>query len=189
MFPSPSHRAQFFVLFSSFFTLHLFCLCGLNSFCLQPVLGDDTQLLHSCPPDQIHTTAHTMQTCISDVKTWMTQNKLKLNDNKTEALFIKSNRTTFPGAQPISLCHGSAGIPFTLCACSQPCMPLDKHSSNVCRSADVNIRRMCSIHQYLTVEATNTLTCACLLSTLDYCNSLLPGRPLSILNSLQFRVM
>ena len=48
--------------------------------------ADDTQLLHSCPPDQIHATVLTMQTCTSDVKTWMSQNKLKLNDDKTEAL-------------------------------------------------------------------------------------------------------
>ena len=53
--------------------------------------ADDIQLLHSCPPDQIHATVLTMQTCISDVKTWMTQNMLKLNDDETEALLIKSN--------------------------------------------------------------------------------------------------
>ena len=57
--------------------------------------ADDTQLLHSCPPDQVHATVLTMQTCISDVKTWMTQNKLKLNDDKTEAVLTQSNRTTF----------------------------------------------------------------------------------------------
>ena len=43
--------------------------------------SDDAQLLHSCPPDQIHATVLTMQTCTSDVKTWMSQNKLKLNDS------------------------------------------------------------------------------------------------------------
>ena len=56
-----------------------------------PSFANDTQLLHSCPPDQIHATVLAMQTCISDVKTWMTQNKLKLNDDKTEAFLIKSH--------------------------------------------------------------------------------------------------
>ena len=74
--------------------------------------AEDTQLLHSCPPDQVHATVLTMQICISDMKTWMTQNKLKLNDDKTEVLLIKSNRPTFPNAQPTSLCIGSADIPF-----------------------------------------------------------------------------
>ena len=74
--------------------------------------ADDTQVLHSCPPTKLLSTVLTMQTCISDVKTWMTQNKLKLNDDKTEVLLIKSNRPTFPNAQPTSLCIGSADIPF-----------------------------------------------------------------------------
>ena len=45
------------------------------------------------PPTHTKTTVLTMQTCISGVKTWMAQNKLKLNDHKTEALLIKSNRS------------------------------------------------------------------------------------------------
>ena len=46
-------------------------------------LADDTQLLQSCPPEQIHAIFLTTKTCISVVKTWMTQNRLKLNDDKT----------------------------------------------------------------------------------------------------------
>ena len=33
-----------------------------------------------------------MQQCVHDVKSWMTHNKLKLNDDKTEALIISSPR-------------------------------------------------------------------------------------------------
>jgi len=33
-----------------------------------------------------------MQKCVDDVKTWMTVNKLKLNDNKTEAMILSSGR-------------------------------------------------------------------------------------------------
>ena len=127
-----------------------------------------------------------MQTCLSDVKTWMTQNKLKLNDDKTEALLIKSNRTTFPNAQPTCLRVGSAGVLFKTCARNLDfMMSLDKHISNVCRSAYMEIRRHSSIRQYLTAEATKTLVCACLLSNLDYCNSLLSGCPLYSLKRLK----
>ena len=45
----------------------------------------------------------------------MAQNKLKPND-KTEALLMKSNKTIFPDAQPISLRVGTADIPSTNCA-------------------------------------------------------------------------
>ena len=64
-------------------------------------------------------------------------------------------------------------------------MSLYLHISNVCRSAYVEIRRIGSIHQCLTVEATKTLVCAFVLSKLDYCNSLLFGCPLYILRRLQ----
>ena len=152
--------------------------------------ADDTQVLHSCPPTKLLSTVLTMQTCISDVKTWMTQNKLKLNDDKSEAVLIKSNRTSFPSAQPTSLPVGSADSPFTTCARNlgfmiSDIMCLDKHTSKVCRSAYVKIRRISSIRQYLTVEATKTLVCAFVLSKLDYCNSLLFGYPLYILRRLQ----
>ena len=57
-----------------------------------------------------------MQTCVSDLNTWMTRNKLKPNDdNKTEVLLIKSSKTIFPDAQPTSLRVGTADIPFTAC--------------------------------------------------------------------------
>ena len=64
-------------------------------------------------------------------------------------------------------------------------MPLDQHISNVCRSAYVEIRRISSIRQYPSAEATKTLVCAFVFSKLDYCNSLLPGCPLYNLRRLQ----
>ena len=60
-------------------------------------------------------------------------------------------------------------------------MTLDKYISTVCRSAYMKIRRISSIRQYLTVEATKTLVCAFVLSKLGYCNSLLSGYPLYLL--------
>ena len=50
----------------------------------------------------------------------------------------------------------------------------------------MQIRRVSSIRQYLTVEAaTSALVCASAISKLDYCNSLLSGRPLYLRGRLQ----
>ena len=102
-----------------------------------------------------------MQTSISDVKTWMTQNKLKLNDDETEAVLMKSNRTISfcSDAQLTSLRVGTADIPFPTCACNLVFVTSDKmtllmHISTVCRSSYEDIRRASSVHQYLTVEVT-----------------------------------
>ncbi|WP_353806043.1 reverse transcriptase domain-containing protein, partial [Acinetobacter baumannii] len=46
--------------------------------------ADDTQLYKSTAPSLINSTNKTLENCITDIKSWMTFNKLKLNDDKTE---------------------------------------------------------------------------------------------------------
>ena len=43
--------------------------------------ADDFQLLMSAPPDRISELLHSMQSCISDVKSWATANMPKPSDN------------------------------------------------------------------------------------------------------------
>ena len=104
-------------------TSHSF-LCGVVCEHLLPCrvalpFADDTQLHDSCCPDQIDTSVQGMQDCISDVKTWMTSNKLKLNDDKTECLLIVSNRTSLPNPHPTSIHIGDTDILFSLHCCRQ----------------------------------------------------------------------
>ena len=135
--------------------------------------ADDTQLHDSCRPDQIDTSVQGMQDCISDVKTWMTSNKLKLNDDKTECLLIVSNRTSLPNPHPISIHIGDTDILFSLQAKNLGVtltnnLSMEKHVTNICRSAYIEIRRISNIRHYLTIDATKTLLCAFVLSKLDY---------------------
>ena len=59
---------------------------------LHHTFADDTQLQKSAPPQQVDGLIQSMQQCVHDVKSWMTHNKLKLNDDKTEALIISAPR-------------------------------------------------------------------------------------------------
>ena len=52
----------------------------------------DNQLYKIRTLDAIHQSIETLQNCTTDVKSWMTANKFQLNDNKTEAMIILSNR-------------------------------------------------------------------------------------------------
>ena len=45
--------------------------------------------------NQLDTTISAMQECVSDVKSWMTLNRLQLNNGKTEAMLLMSKRTYF----------------------------------------------------------------------------------------------
>ena len=55
---------------------------------LHQVYADDTQIYKSWTPSKIVDTIKCIEQCISNVKTWMFHNKLKLNDDKTEAIFF-----------------------------------------------------------------------------------------------------
>ena len=100
-----------------------------------------------------------MQDCVSDVKTWMTANKLKLNDDKTESLLIASNWSYFPNPLPTLIHTGNTDIPFSsqakyLGVTLSSNLSMEKHVTNVCRSAYVEIGMSSNIRHYLTTDAT-----------------------------------
>ena len=72
----------------------------------------DLQLQMSAPPDNISELLHSIQTCISDVKTWATANMPKFTDNKTELMLVTSKRTKHLHSQSTSITTGNAQIRF-----------------------------------------------------------------------------
>ena len=152
--------------------------------------ADDTQLYKSTHPSLVDSAVQTVQDCIVDVKSWMTFSKLKLNDDKTEALLIHKHKNLSASALPNSLQVGSSDIQFSSSARNlgyilSDDMSLNNHISHICRSAYLAIRQISSIRHYLSVSATKTLVCAFVLSRLDYCNALLSGSPKHCIDKLQ----
>ena len=64
-------------------------------------------------------------------------------------------------------------------------MSVEVHIKNVCRSAYSEFRRISTIRHLLSADSTKALVSAFVLSTLDYCNSLLSGCPKHLLEKLQ----
>ena len=50
--------------------------------------ADGIQLYLSTDPSQFASARSSLERCILDVRAWMTANKLKLNDSKTEFLIL-----------------------------------------------------------------------------------------------------
>ena len=120
----------------------------------------------------------------------MNKNQLKLNDDKTEALLFSSPSVTQSHTLPSEILVGSHNIPFSSSARNlgfflEADLSMKKHISKICQSAFVELKRISSIRRYLSVEATKTLVTSCILSRLDYCNSLLMGCPFSVIKPLQ----
>ena len=152
--------------------------------------ADDLQLQMCAPPDRISELLHSIQSCMSDVKAWATANMLILNDNKTVLLLVTSKKTKHLHNLPTSITIGNAQIPF-----KQPVKNLDftidchltmnAHVSNIARTCYFELRRLASIHRFLTSTATATLVSAFVLSRIDYCNLLLFGSTHDVTYHLQ----
>ena len=152
--------------------------------------ADDTQLYQSCRPIDIDNTILNIENCISDVKSWMQEHKLKLNDSKTETMLINSSVSFKDQQKPDSITIGSTEINFSstvrnLGFIMSDTMTVDSHINNVCRSCYAALRRISAIRQYLTVHSTTILVCAFVLSRLDYTNALLIGSPKYTIEKLQ----
>ena len=142
--------------------------------------ADDTQLHVSVPPSNIQSAISSLETCLSDIQTWMLENKLKLNNDQTEALLLRSSSKSFSVSKPttISVCGREIYISSSARILSfyhRDDMRVELHIKNVCRSAYSEIRRISTVRHLLSADSTKTLVSAFVLTRLDYCNSLLSG--------------
>ena len=128
-----------------------------------------------------------MQECVSDVKSWMTLNRLQLNDGKTEAMLVMSKTASTSGLIPQSMRIGDTDVDFSdlvknLGVTLDSSLSMLQQVTKTCTAAYIELRPISSICQYLTVDATKTLISAFVLSRLDYCNALLSGVPQYLLD-------
>jgi hypothetical protein len=120
----------------------------------------------------------------------MTSNKLKLNDEKTEILLIHPPNKPLPPSAPSSVSIGNADITLSSSARNlgvtiTDTLSMDKHITNICRSAYNELRKISTIRHLLSFDATKTLVCSLILSKFDYCNTLLTGIPQHLTDKLQ----
>ena len=54
--------------------------------------ADDTQVYTSFDSDDCLSSILCVEKCVSDVKTWMTSNKLQMNEDNTEVLLVIAKR-------------------------------------------------------------------------------------------------
>ena len=126
--------------------------------------------------------------CIS-IRTWMIQNKLKINDSKTEFLVLTSSflKQHF---NDLNISVGNSRIARSLSARNLGVifdnhMSLDKQINSICKSAFFHLKNIGSIRNMLTDDACSQLIHSLVTVRIDYCNSLLYGMPDSTLFRLQ----
>ena len=154
--------------------------------------ADDTQLYTpfdlNDPSDEM-LARQRAEACILEIKSWMSLNKLKLNDEKTEFLVMTSRYQQHKiHAHDIKVdsatIHASKsarnlGIIFDNNLC------MDEHVKRICQTVYFHIRNVNSIRKILTTETAATIIHALITSRIDNGNSLLTGISERLLCKLQ----
>ena len=144
------------------------------------IYADDTQVYCATDLSEPQEDLKRIIACVSDIRTWMIHNKLKINDDKTEFLILHSayidltHNLEFQVGQekinPSNSCR-NLGVMF------DSHMKMESQVQSVCRSVNFHLRSIRSVRNSLTDEATAQLVHSLITSRLDYCNSLLYGLP------------
>ena len=77
------------------------------------LLADDTELQKSTPPNDVQSLTHDLQSCTDDIKAWMCNNGLKLNEDKIEAILFSAPSVSSCHCLPSSLMVGTHEILFS----------------------------------------------------------------------------
>ena len=140
--------------------------------------ADDTQIYTSfCPSSDELPALERLEACISSIRSWLKENKLKLNDDKTKFIILGSRRNLkkviskniWIGEHQIkpSACVRNIGGYF------DAEMRMEVQVKETCRTAWFNLLKISKIREYFTQDQVKTVIHAYITSRLDNNNVLL----------------
>jgi len=149
--------------------------------------ADDTQLYISVDKTSITSSRTKIEECVLELRNWMSMNKLRLNDDKTELITFHKDKTE------IFIDSVQVGHTLTHRVCNvrnlgfifDENLHLKDYVMNLCKTVQFQIHIISQIRHLLDECTTATLVHALVTSRIDYCNSLLFGLPKSTMNKIQ----
>ena len=138
--------------------------------------ADDMQLYTSCKPDSVMQAADKITSTTSLINDWMSANKLKMNNDKTEIILCGTNpKRKLVNIDSIDI--GDVNVALSsevkdLGVMIDSGFSFNKHVSFLRRSCYYQIRRISNIRPFISVQSAKSLAVSLILSKLDYCNSL-----------------
>uniref|UniRef100_A0A3B3IPC9 Reverse transcriptase domain-containing protein n=1 Tax=Oryzias latipes TaxID=8090 RepID=A0A3B3IPC9_ORYLA len=158
---------------------------GLNFHCY----ADDIQIYISTKSIS-STTYFTLTRCLTDIKTWLEHNFLKLNCDKTDTIIIgpKTITKSIPNFQLNfnNATLSSSPVIHNLGFLFDTNLSLEQHFNQITRYACFHLKNIARLHSSLSFAAAETLIHAFITSRLDYCDSILHGTPSRIINKMQY---
>ena len=145
------------------------------------MFADDTELYRSFGPDDesVRQAVCAVERCCVAVKSWMLANKLKLNDEKTEAMLCGS-KSALSKVSLDCVQVGQASIPLSTSVRNlglhiDNTLTMSDHVSSVVRTCNFHIRTLGQLRPFLNKQMANAVAVSLILSRLDYANSCLWG--------------
>jgi hypothetical protein len=151
--------------------------------------ADDIQLLGRTSTENVVALSDTFARCIGEINDWMTSNRLKLNPDKTQFIWL-GTRQRLAKITLTSICLGNTMVEFqdtvtVLGVIVDSELSMQSHIRNIARSCFYQLRQLWSIRRCITTSVAKSLIHAFVISRIDYCNSVLCGVSLSNLALLQ----
>lgn len=151
--------------------------------------ADDMQTYVSCHAADQQSAIDQLLGCIADVNKWMSSNRLKLNADKTEFIWLGthqqlekiSRQPLTIGGQVVPPVHFARNLGVIL----DDQLKMDVQARSVAKSCFYQLRQLRSIRKSLTFEARRALATAFIASRVDYCNAVFYGVAKSTIHRLQ----
>ena len=150
--------------------------------------ADDTQLYFFCPPAEVAALKQRVTNCITEISTWMSANKLQLNQSKTEFIWctmmrrqhLRDHDDLVLPCGTVTPVDAVRNLGFHL----DSSLSMSTHVSHLIRNCFYQLRRIRSIRGFITKTAVRLVN-SFVVSRVDYCNGLLTGLPAYQLDRLQ----
>ena len=154
--------------------------------------ADDTSVYKSYPADIAEKESATVKGLEVDIeltKKWMAENRLKMNDTKTEYIVFGNN-------VQLAKCHHQgirigeetilkSNMIRLLGVHLDTQITLKEHIKMKSAKATYNLHTICELRNVLSKDTTKSLVYAIVSSHMDYCNSVMAGLPMETLKPLQ----
>ena len=152
--------------------------------------ADDFQLYVHCRADEAATAITQLLACIQAIDRWMGSNRLKMNWDKTQFIWLGSRqRLSAVDVTPLHLHDNTVIMPSTtarnLEAVFDCEMTMLYHVNSVTHSCFYHLRQLRTVWRALTHDSAKMLAHAFISSRIGYCNSLLFGVSAHVLCKMQ----
>jgi len=149
----------------------------------------DTQIYGFCSSSDVGHLVQDITGCVDAVGDWMSSNRLQLNGDKAEFMWLTTARRQ-QRLPTLGLTIGSTLITPCKAACdlgvhTDADLTMRTHVQRTVSSCFATICQLRTIRRSVSLPVFQLLVVALVLARLDYCNSLLINLPVSLIQRLQ----